>query len=220
MRTIPACTVISTCPVASFVLTNTVPDPTPTPAERFATLLHWLGQAVVTRNNAGLSLSLIALIIKRIREIAQPVARLVAAIREGRYVPRRFARRRRPEANRPRPPNPLPKNFGWLLPLVPEAVGYRSQLEYLLRDAEVSALLATAPEALRRPLRSLCWMLRLRPPPILASPRRPPPKPATPPPAAARPQPPPRPRPAKSRPPKSRPGPAPPASARGPPSPT
>ena len=87
------------------------------------------------------------------------------------------------------PSNPLPQKFGWLLKLVPEAVGYRSQLENLLRDPEMAALLAAAPTAMRRPLRSLCRMLGLPPPEILALPPRP--KPPPPPPRAKREKPPP-----------------------------
>ena len=81
----------------------------------------------------------------------------------------------------------------WLLALVPDAIGHRSQLENQLRDPETVALLAAAPDALRRSLRSLCWMLFLAPPPILAHPAR------TKPPAAPAPAiqpPPPRPPPA------------------------
>jgi hypothetical protein len=132
-----------------------------------------------------LSLRLIALIIDRIRGINQRIARLAARIRDGRYAPRRYSAPRRPPATRrPRQPSKLPHNAGWLLHLVPDAVAYRSQVEYLLRDAEVAALLAAAPASLGRPLRSLCWMLGLPPPPILAPPAQPRPprekKPATP----------------------------------------
>ena len=73
---------------------------------------------------------------------------------------------------------------------MPQAVGYRSQLEHLLRDPEMAALLAAAPTAMRRPLRSLCRILGLPPPPILALPPRPKPPPASAP-AAKRQKPPP-----------------------------
>jgi hypothetical protein len=179
--------------------------PTPTPAERFATILLWLSRAVAARSAAGLPGPLIVLIVGRIRDINQRIARLAARIRDGRPTPRRPTPRRSPTLRRARRPNPLPHEFGWLLKLVPEAVGYRSQLEYLLQEAEMAALLAAAPAAMARPLRSLCWMLRVSPPPILApipaapqptppqaapttapraSPQRPPPSP--PPPSAAR----------------------------------
>jgi hypothetical protein len=167
-----------------------VTDAHPTPAERFATMLRWLSGAVAAISGGDrLSYLLIGHIIDRIRGIKQRFARLAAAIREGRYAPRSFVPCRNPAARRPRRPGPLPQNFGWLLPLVPDAVCYRSQLEHLLRDPEMVALLAEAPASLARPLRSLCWMLRVAPPANLAParPARPPPPPpphAAPPPRA------------------------------------
>jgi hypothetical protein len=130
---------------------------------------------VAARSAAGLPGPLI---VRRLHQINQRIARLAARIRNGRYAVR-SAPRRSPTTRRPRRPNPLPHEFGWLLKLVPGVAGHRSQLEHLLRDAETAALLAAAP-ALARPLRSLCWMLRVTPPPI------PPPIPA---PIAASPQP-------------------------------
>jgi hypothetical protein len=147
--------------------------PPPAPAERFATLLRWLGQAVAARSGGDrLSYALIGLIIDRLRGINQCVARLAARLRDGKYFSRRFAPRRPPADPRPRQPNKLPQSFGWLLKLVPEAVGSRSQLEHLLRDPEMAALLAAAPASLGRPIRSLCRMLRVSPPEILAPPPR------------------------------------------------
>ena len=56
----------------------------------------------------------------------------------------------------------------------------------------MAALIAAAPGSLRRPLRSLCWMLHLTPPAILAPPPRAEPKPRPPkperPPAEKRPK--------------------------------
>ena len=146
------------------------------PAQKFAAIILWLGRAVVARGGGDrLSAPLIALVIDRIREINQRVARLAARVAGGRYTPRRSAARRPATIRRPRRPGALPRHFGWLLPLVPEAVGYRSQLDHLLRDPEMLALIEAAPTAMRRPLRSLCWMLRLRPPPVLAPPALAPP---------------------------------------------
>ncbi len=172
-----------------------MPQPPPAPAERFATILLWLCRAVAARIAAGLPGPLIVLVVRRIHQINQRIARLAARIRAGRYVPPRHrAPRRSPTLRRARRPNPLPHAFGWLLTLVPEAAGYRSQLEHLLRDPEMTALLAAAPAAMARPLRSLCWMLRVSPPPIPTPPRPAPPQaaPATAP-RASRPPPPPAP---------------------------
>jgi len=152
------------------------PTPTPTPAERFADILWCLAQAVVTRSAFGLSQPLIVLIITRIRDAKQAFARLAARIQAGTYAPRRRSSTppRPPAVRKPRPPpNPLARKFGWLLPLVPPAVVFGGQLDSLLRDPEMAALLAAAPVSLRRPLRSLCWMLRVEPPKILARPARP-----------------------------------------------
>ena len=153
-----------------------MPTPTPTPAERFAAILQYLTHAVVTRSAFGLSQPLINLIVTRIRDAKQAFARLAARIQAGTYAPRRRSSTppRPPAVQKPRPPpNPLARKFGWLLPLVPGAVVFGGQLETLLRDPEMAALLAAAPTSLRRPLRSLCWMLRVEPPKLLARPARP-----------------------------------------------
>jgi len=150
-----------------------VPIPPPrAPAESFATLLRCLGHAVVAMmGGERLSLQVIALIMGRIREINQGFARLAASLAAGTYKPRRY-HGRKAAAPRPRRRSPVPQNFGWLLPLVPEAVQYRAQVEHLLlRDPAMAALIAAAPAPMARVFRPLCWMLRLEPPPILARPR-------------------------------------------------
>jgi hypothetical protein len=172
-----------------------VPAP-PTPAERFSAILFWLSQAVGARSGAGLSFSLIALIVDRLRRIKQRFAHIAAGVGAGTYRPRRQAAAARPGQPPPQP-DKLPKEFGWLLPLLPDAVAYRSQLEQLLADPEMAALLAAAPASLRRPVRSLCRMLAISPPPVLAKPAKPGKPRKTPPPAAPEPAetPPPRPQP-------------------------
>jgi hypothetical protein len=158
-----------------------MPLPPLTPEKCFATLLAWLGRAVAARSGGDqLSYSLIGLIIDRIRGIKQRFARLAARIRDGRYAVRSVAAPHRPAA-KPRRPNKLPQTFGWLLKLVPDAVGSRSQLENLFRDPDMAALMEAAPASLGRPLRSLCHMLGVRPPDILAPPAKPRPPPKTPP---------------------------------------
>ena len=152
------------------------PPPSPTAAETFASILWCLTQAVVTRTAFGLSQPLINLIVTRIRDAKQAFARLAARIHAGTYAPRRRASTppRPPAIRKPRPPpNPLARKFGWLLPLVPAAVASRGHLENLLRDPGMAALLAAAPVSLARPIRSLCWMLRVSPPDILARPAKP-----------------------------------------------
>ena len=148
-----------------------MPNPTPTPAERFAAILLWLGRAVDTRSMWGrLARSLGQLIQSRIREIKHRFARLAARIAAGTYVPRRCATLRPHTERRPRQPNPLPHDFAWLIKLVPETAASACQLRSLLADPEMAALLAAAPTSMARPIRSLCRMLGVEPPPILPPP--------------------------------------------------
>ncbi len=164
--------------------------PPRTPAEQFAAILLRLSLAVDGHSTWGrLARPLALLILGRIRGVRQRFDRLVARIAAGTYTPRRPSAgpRQKPVAPRPRPPNPLPCKFGWLLPLVPEAVQYRAQLEHLFRDPAMAALMAAAPAPMARILRTLCRMLYITSPPLLAS-RRPPRQPGVPPtpaPAAA-----------------------------------
>jgi hypothetical protein len=133
------------------------------------------------------------LILERFSRVRDCVARTAARVEAGRYAPRRRSGPPRPPAiRRPRQPGPLPREFGWLATLMPAtAQSHRGDLDGLLRHPEMVALIAAAPVTLIPPLRSLCWALRLAPPPLLARPRRPapPPEPA-PAAAAATPQPP------------------------------
>jgi hypothetical protein len=142
------------------------------PAEIFATLTQWLTRAVVVMIGGNrLPQPLVNLIVDRIRGIRQRFSRIAARIAAGRYVarPQKAPPRRRPGQAPPK--DPLPKNFGWLLPLVPDAVCFRSQLEGLLQNPEMAALIAAAPAPMGRALRPLCRMLGLTPPAILARPR-------------------------------------------------
>jgi hypothetical protein len=157
----------------------------PSAAERFDNLLSWLSKAAVQRAYLGhLSLPglVVALILERLRGIKQRFARVADLIREGKFVRRRSSPRRSTAARPPRPPDKRRPKFGWVAPLVPEAASCRTRLRNLLLDPEMAALIEAAPSSLGRPLRSLCWMVGLRPPPILAPPRRPrPPRPEKPP---------------------------------------
>jgi hypothetical protein len=150
-----------------------------TPAERFAALFLCLSQAVGKRTGWGLHSWVIALITNRLRGIKQRFVRLAARIVAGTYAPRQVVAPPRPPIDRPpidrkpREKNPLPRKFGWLVKLVPEATCYGSQLEYLFRDPEMAALLAAAPAPMGRALRSLCHMLGLAPPAVIALPAGP-----------------------------------------------
>src|SRR6202142_4587070 len=113
------------------------------------------------------------LILDRIRSINPAFIRLAGRIAAGRYAPRTSGPRRQVE-KRPRRPNPLPTEFTWLRKLDPDAtITAAGYLEQLFADPEMAALLAAGPAPLCRPLRSLCRMLGVVPPPVLALPPRP-----------------------------------------------
>jgi hypothetical protein len=123
---------------------------------------------------------MIALIGRRLTLIRESFARLVARIAAETYKPRRpAAAPRRAPVGPPRKPDLLPKTAGWFLKYLPEARQCRGQLENLLQDPEMAALMAAAPAAMRRPIRSLCRMLGAEPPAILALPPRAPPSPGS-----------------------------------------
>jgi hypothetical protein len=156
------------------------PPPCP-PAERFVALLMEVTRAVASRTGWALTLTLIALIATRLRGIKWRFLRLAARLDAGTYKPR-VPLEKPADRPRPAPPrDPLPRTFGWLRPLIPETVAFAGQLDALLRDPDMAALMAAAPAPMRRPIRSLCRMLGVRPPPVLDIPRpaRPPRVPAT-----------------------------------------
>jgi hypothetical protein len=159
-------------------------------------MLQWLSRAVAAMSAGDrLSYALIGHIIDRIRVVNQRFRRLVARLAAGTFRPRRRCHRRKSIDPKPRRKNPLPHKFGWLLPLVPEAVQYRGQLEYLFHDPAMIALLEAAPAPMARILRPLCWALHLPLPPILSRTRSaaaPPPAQAATAPQAPPPPPPPR----------------------------
>jgi hypothetical protein len=92
-----------------------------------------------------------------------------------------------PPAPPPEDENPfplvLPREFAWLVRRLGYfAVGYGERLNYLLmNEPEFAAILAASPK-LACQIRSLFWMLGIKPPPDLLPPRRrqPPPDPSLP----------------------------------------
>jgi hypothetical protein len=164
----------------------TVPTSTPPPqtvVERLGGMLNMLVKDLGARVAAGrISMALNIFLCHRLIGLRIRICAIVARIRAGTYVPRRSSGRPRAPATVPRqppPPGPVRQSFGWLMPLIParkeeywHANGVRSVFESLLEDPEMVALIQAAPVTLGRPLRSICWMLRLKPPPILAPPRR------------------------------------------------
>ena len=141
----------------------------PIPSERFAQLLFWLGKTLVTRNLAGaLAGPIFFLIMGRLKTIRYIFARLAARIEAGTFAPRRSSPRPRATEKKTRKRTPLPQGFAWLVKMVPETAASASQLQFLLAEPDMAALIAAAPAQMRRPLRSLCQMLGVILPPILA----------------------------------------------------
>jgi len=157
-------TVNPTCRPPSHVLTNAVPMSPPTPAERFATILHGLSDATAARGLQML-LALIELIIGHLSEIAQGFAGLVATIPAGTAAPRR------PQAAvRPRPPGKRPKTFRRT---PPDANRFRSQPDDPPQGADMAAPAAPAdPPAPPKP-RPPASAPRAKPPAIACGPPRP-----------------------------------------------
>jgi hypothetical protein len=118
---------------------------------------------------------LVAPISERIKAFCNRFARLAARIVAGSYRPRRTAGppHRKPLAPRPWQATPFRKS-GWLDAMLPPEVAreYRAGLFGLLQEPEIAALVRAAPGPMGRILRPLCWMLKLKPPEILARPRR------------------------------------------------
>jgi hypothetical protein len=167
----------------------------PTLAERLGFMMRALFEAIAGHRLGGvlggrIPGPLIQLLTTRINAIRIRFAALADRIVAGTYTPRRYAPRRPPSTRKPPTEAPFRQKFGWLDALLPPEVArqHRSNLFYLLQDPEIAALIAAAPDPMARLFRPLCWMLKLKPPEVLANPRRPagtpPPPPAqyTPPP--------------------------------------
>ncbi len=144
------------------------PSP-PGPADRFVRLIEGLCRAVAT-HGAGRALAgpLAILLWCRLRRMAVRFTALAIRLRPGTWP----ARLRQRSGKSGPPAHRLPQNFAWLVRLLPEAAVGASQLQHLLADPDMAALIAAAPQA-GRVLRPLCRMLGVRPPPALTRPPRP-----------------------------------------------
>jgi hypothetical protein len=170
------------------------PPASPGLAKTFGLIIGGLCEAVARRISADrTSGPLIILTVDRLRHLLARFTRLAARAQAGKLRPLR--RRASPPPREAPPPeepgdhNPdpkpprqperlLPRKFGWLIRFVPyEAACFGSQLQHLMSQPEMMALIEAAPQA-GRILRPLCWMLAIPLPPSLRLPRRPPkPKP-------------------------------------------
>ena len=144
--------------------------------DRFALLIEALCASVAASHARGLAGPVIVLIWGRLRRMAARFAAAVAAI------PAAPGRASRPAQPRPALSSParsgsgvrdarprLPGGFGWLIRLSPAAACHGGQLQRLLADPEMAALLAATPR-MGRLLRPLCRMLAVEPPPGLLAP--------------------------------------------------
>ena len=143
------------------------PFPPPAPADRLAGIIDLLCRSAAAQI-AGRRLAgpLIILICSRVRRIAGRLAGIAARLQAGKLRRPAATRRQPARPKRPYRKRPLPQGRAWLMRLVPEAPAAASQLRHLLAEPEMAAFIAAAPQA-GRPLRSLCWMLGVRPPPGL-----------------------------------------------------
>ena len=159
------------------------PVPPNSPVERLVRMLDWLCAAIAARRAGGvLTVPLFFLLWKRVRHTAVKAIKLAAGIAAG--VPPPITRPRKT----PRPPRPpilrLPRQFAWIVKVVPGTAAYGIQLQYLLAQPELAPLVADA--RFRRMITPLCRMLAI--PKLPPLPKRPAvvvaPKPAAPKPAA------------------------------------
>ncbi len=160
-------------------MNNRIPRP---PAERFATLVESVAKALAAEGlRLGLVAPWLALIWGKLRSTGARIQRIAAALEAGtlRLQPPRPLPplAPRPEGSPPQPDQPvrpkIPQGFGWLLRRVTALSFGRSQLEYLLNEGDMAALIQAAPPVAHH-LRPICRMLGVKPPPGLFPPRRPP----------------------------------------------
>ena len=148
-----------------------IPATESAPAERLTRIIDLLCRATAARIAGGrLAGPIILLICAYLGRAGSRFRRLAARIEAGRDRPRGRAASRAPASRARR--SRLPQGVGWLVRLVPETASGGSQLQHLLMDPEMAALIAASPRT-GRLLRPLCRMLGVTPPPALVRlPRR------------------------------------------------
>jgi len=148
-----------------------------TPVQRLAGLMTHIALTLAGRVSwTTLPPLLVGRVTERFRRFKLRIERIASLVREGRYKPRNRPTPPRPAAPGARTPpstDPAMRTFGWLGQILPDMPPLRGGLLSVLRDPEMEALIRAAPIPVIPPLRSLCRMMGLPPPPILALPRKP-----------------------------------------------
>jgi len=144
------------------------PIPPNSPVERLVRMLDELCAVIAARRAGGvLTVPLFFLLWRRVRHTAVKAIKLAARIAAG--VPPRIARPR----TTPRPSRPpilrLPREFAWIVKVVPGTAVYGIQLEHLLAQPELAPLVADA--RFRRLINPLCQLLGIPKPPKPPAPR-------------------------------------------------
>ena len=116
---------------------------------------------------------LIKLLWRRFRHLKARFASIMARYHAGTLPAPGNARRSpaRPRSASPPPPPVLPTHAGWVLEKINGTMIPGYELEKMVADPELAALVAEVPQ-LGRVLRPLCRMLAVKPPPWLRLPRR------------------------------------------------
>jgi hypothetical protein len=156
--------------------------PPPSPVEVMKGVVRLLGFVfTMLVTNGRLKQPLRMRIDARIYKIKERLTALAERVAAGTYRPRP----ERKPGDMPRktpatPPNPPPadspfRQRGWLAAVLPAdyAQQLRAHLHHGLRKPEMVALVEAAPVPMKRLLRPLCYGVGIKPPPILALPKRP-----------------------------------------------
>ena len=165
-------------------------SPNPSPAERIATVFGWIVSSVrrgiasnLARLEGPVQMALYKLVGQRLTRTRDRFTRLAERLEAGWiYQPKPRTPRKNPDpAPTDRPPrqtNKLTTGHQWLFRLAPgiDTAAAANDLRSLMAEPEISALIAAAPVPAWRILRSVCWMLGVEKPPVLAPPKPPNPK--------------------------------------------
>ena len=144
------------------------PVPPNSPVQRLVRMLDLLCAAIAARKAGGLlTVPLFFLLWRRVRHTAVRAIKLAAGIAAG--TPPPVTRPRKT----PRPPRPpilrLPRQYAWIVKVVPGTAVYGIHLQYLLAQPELAPLVADA--RFRRMINPLCRMLAI--PKLPPLPKRP-----------------------------------------------